>query len=216
MSFRSAALIALLIGVLASAGFSFAVIAYVKAQEVEEARRVDKVRTDTEIARIAEAVFRKHETQAQRSRRIQGAAKVAIAECKGDPACVRAGQQLFGLSKSMLRVVAREEVRLYCAAHNGCRGTRGATGQRGRDGVDGSSGTAGKPDPRVGELVRDVATLRRAVTDLQSRKQDSAVANGLDNRLADVERGLQSIVGRIDGLQRIVTALCHILTPTKC
>lgn len=212
MSFRTAALIALLIGTLAASAFSFAVIAYVKAQETEEARRVDRFRTDAEIKRLAEAVFRENETAPQRSRRIREDVKVRIKECGRDAQCVAAGRRVFGLSTRMLRLIAREEVRLYCAARDECRGRMspaGKDGRNGRNGTNGKPGASTGPDPRVAELVRDVETLRRAVTDLQSRKQDSAVLNGLDNRVADLERGVQ-------GLQQLVDALCHILTPNRC
>lgn len=70
--------------------------------------------------------------------------------------------------------------------------------QDGKDGKDGKDGRAGK----------DV---------------DSAVLDGLDNRLANVEDltqtlvgGLRALVGRVDLVERLTAALCRLLTPGRC
>jgi hypothetical protein len=75
----------------------------------------------------------------------------------------------------------------------GTPGKPGAPGQNGRDGQAGLNGKQGGP----GEV-------------------NSNIIDGLDNRVASLEGGLQSLVSRVAVLDRLVTALCHLLTPSKC
>jgi outer membrane biosynthesis protein TonB len=62
-----------------------------------------------------------------------------------------------------------------------------------------------RPDPRIDELARDVAALRREVDRLRSHEQDSAILNGLDNRVAALERGLAGVGRTVDSVR---AALC--------
>jgi hypothetical protein len=57
-------------------------------------------------------------------------------------------------------------------------------------------GPPGKPGPQgpPGPAGRDV---------------DSALVDGLENRIADLERGLQALLGRIPGIERILALLCR-------
>lgn len=67
-------------------------------------------------------------------------------------------------------------------------GPPAAAGKDGRDGKDG----------RPGKSV------------------DSAVVDGLDNRIAGVEGLVQGLVGRIVPLEKLTAALCRLLTPGRC
>lgn len=66
-------------------------------------------------------------------------------------------------------------------------------GPAGKDGRDGKDGVNGKP----GEPV------------------DSALLDGLDNRLADVEHGLAQVLGRLPGIDKLLGLLCKAL-PLVC
>jgi hypothetical protein len=63
--------------------------------------------------------------------------------------------------------------------------------------VPGPQGKPGPQGPR-GESGRNV---------------DSALVDGLENRIADVERGLQALLGRIPGIERVLALLCR--TPLR-
>lgn len=146
MSKRRASIAALLIGVLFAVTTGGTVLALWTSMSNERARRVDKVRTNTEIARIAEYVFRRHETATQRTLRLQGGSREAIRACAQDNECVSLARQVFGPSHARLLAFARLVQRDYCAAHNHCKG---ATGDRGARGTPGSpSGRPGPAGPR--------------------------------------------------------------------
>jgi hypothetical protein len=70
------------------------------------------------------------------------------------------------------------------------------------------------PDPRVGELARDVAAFRREVDRLRAHEQDSAILNGVDNRLTDVEEGLAGVRRTVDSVRGALCspALARLLT----
>lgn len=75
----------------------------------------------------------------------------------------------------------------------GARGPQGVPGPAGRDGLDGIAGKPGGPG-----------------------SVDSNVVDGLDNRVADLETALQSLVSRVEVLDRLVGLLCRLLTPGRC
>lgn len=75
-------------------------------------------------------------------------------------------------------------------------GPAGAMGAPGRDGKAGTTGTPGKPGG-PGSV-------------------DSNIVDGLDNRVADLEGALQSLVSRVSVLDGLVHALCRLLTPARC
>lgn len=69
-----------------------------------------------------------------------------------------------------------------------------------------------RDDPRVSQLAADVADLRDQVKALKAGKGvDSGAVDGLDNRLADVERGLANILTRLPAIDRLVALLCKAL-----
>lgn len=70
------------------------------------------------------------------------------------------------------------------------------------------------PDPRIAEIVRDVAALRREIDRLRSHEQDSAILNGLDNRLTGLERALGGVRQTVDGVRAALCspALSRLLT----
>jgi hypothetical protein len=91
-------------------------------------------------------------------------------------------------------------------------GKPGKTGATGATGAPGAAATV----PSLASLRRQVDQLMGAVRDLQSRKTDSSIGNGLDNRLTDAERVLQSVVSHVAGLDKVVGLLCRVLTPGRC
>lgn len=134
------------IGAVLAVVVGFAVVAYSQAHQV----RRDQVRSNVEVARIAEAVFRKHESRVQRRLRIGNAAEEAILACAPDVGCVTAGRKLFGPSRGRLLAHARRAMRDECARLRGCkgeRGERGARGLRGRRGPAGARGGRGAQGP---------------------------------------------------------------------
>lgn len=157
---RREKLAAVAIGVLLAVAVSVAFIAYDQAHRTETARqadRADRVRSDTEIARIARAVFRQ-ETKGQRKNRIGNAALEAIQACEPKPQCVDAGRRLFGPTRARMRAYARWAARERCTRDRcrGAQGPRGAKGRRGgagRAGKDGRNGKNGRPgaDGRPGQ-----------------------------------------------------------------
>lgn len=138
-------LIAAAIGVLLAVAVSVAVIAYDQAHRTEAARRVDRVRSATEIARIARAVFRQ-ETKAQRKARIGSAALEAIQACQPKPECVAAGRRLFAPSRARLLAYARQAAREQCDLGR-CRGRPGSPGAAGGRGSNGAAGRPGRTGP---------------------------------------------------------------------
>jgi hypothetical protein len=166
MSRRRQYIIAAILGSLLAVAVSAAVLAYDKARDTEQQQRKDRVRSDTEIARIAREVFR-NETAQQRQLRLQLAATEAIAACALSPRCVSAGRRVFAPSRARLLAHARKAAIDYCR-RNRCRGRDGRdsavrhvtkvlnrpvpgppgpSGRRGPPGRDGAPGRAGARGP---------------------------------------------------------------------
>lgn len=71
-----------------------------------------------------------------------------------------------------------------------------------------------RPDPRVEQLVREVAALERDIGELRERRPvNSALVDGLEDRVANMEQLAQLIVGRLDLLERLQRVLCRL---TRC
>ena len=146
MTQRRATLVMVVLAMLLACATAAGVGGYIKAQQAEQHqqdaerdRLRTQVRTDADIKRLAEQVFRK-ETAEQRTKRIQAASREAIKACGQDQECIALGRALFGPSRERLLAHAAQAMIDYCAKHNGCRGPRGAQGPRGSPG--------GKPGPR--------------------------------------------------------------------
>ncbi len=140
MDKKTSQIIAAVIGIVLAIAVSVAMFAYTESRQVAR----DQVRSNAEIARIAERVFRKEETKAQRQARIAGAAKEAIISCGADAECITVGRDLFGPSRARLLAHARRAVEQHCASLGGCKGERGFTGQQGPRGQTGAQGPQGQ------------------------------------------------------------------------
>jgi hypothetical protein len=73
-----------------------------------------------------------------------------------------------------------------------------------------------EPAPSLDSLIHRVSRLEADVRALQSRKSDSGTLDGLDNRVAALEQGLSSVLGRLEPLQRLVQTLCRVLARPNC
>jgi hypothetical protein len=170
------------------------------AQQRSENHKRDVAQTLTrrQVAGIARTVVRlERPTNADLNRRNLR----ALQSCVNSGACRRLLTTIVVRTLSPKVVVAggKRTKTVVIAGEPGKAGPAGPPGPAGvpgRPGVGGKQGAAGKPGG-PGQI-------------------DSNIVDGLDNRVADVERGLVSILGRLDGLQRLVGALCHLLTPTRC
>lgn len=103
------------------------------------------------------------------------------------------------------RTIVHSEVTRWCLAHDNCKGDTGPQGARGTDGADGQDG-------------KDVPVSKTSKDEL-----DSAVLNLVDNALSGVETAVgelltrvNSLTGRVTLLERILVALCRVLTPGRC
>lgn len=130
----------------------------------ERADRVrNEIRTNREIARIAERVFRQGETTAQRQARIRQSIERALNACLEDESCIGRLRRELGPSRARLLAHARLAIERYCATRNQCRGPtgrrgppgpsggspgpRGPRGAKGEPGRRGAQGPAGPPGP---------------------------------------------------------------------
>jgi hypothetical protein len=148
-------------------------------EQREELRKTerDRVRTDAEVARIAEAVFRRNEKRSARAERLGNTAIEVLLICERNRRCVTIGRRVFGPSRARLLAHARKAVEDYCAARGGCRGRdgrhasvvrltrvvnrpvpgpRGPAGPRGRPGPQGPPGPAGLPGADVGSVLAEL------------------------------------------------------------
>lgn len=103
------------------------------------------------------------------------------------------------------RTIVHSEVTRWCLAHDNCKGDTGPQGARGTTGADGQDG---KDAP---------------VSKTEKGELDSAVLNLVDNALSGAEAALgelltrvNSLTGRVTILERILGALCRVLTPGRC
>lgn len=79
------------------------------------------------------------------------------------------------------------------------QGKPGPQGQAGTPGRDGQAGTTGAPGKPGGP-----------------GQVNSNIVDGLDNRVADLEGALQSLVSHVQVLDKLVNVLCRLLTPSRC
>lgn len=116
--------------------------------EAERTERVKKdIRTDAEIARIAEAVFNENESPAGRRTRLVKAVNDALDECLSVAKCAERLRRELGPSRARLLAHGKLAVERYCAT-GACRGPRGPRGARGARGATGPRGAQGHQSAR--------------------------------------------------------------------
>lgn len=103
------------------------------------------------------------------------------------------------------RSIIHQEVTQWCLAHDNCKGetgVQGAKGERGTSGQDGRDASAVKPEK--GELDSSVLAL---VDD---------TLRGVETTVGGLLERVNSLTGRVTLLERILGALCRVLTPGRC
>lgn len=164
--------------------------------------------TAAEFRRVESEILTKREIRdiANRQAKLEAPTKAELARRSREAlmACGRSAQCRASFTRVVNRVLRIEDGRLVpIPPRRGDRGTQpaerdepameprqpGVPGRPGQPGPQGPPGTAG----RAG---RDV---------------DSSVVDLLDNRLADVERGLGAVLARLPALNRLVDVLCRRL-----
>jgi hypothetical protein len=156
----------------------------------------DRLLTKRQVAGIAQAMIALvRPTMAERNRRNLTALKTCVQsnECRKLLTTIVVQtidpRIVIGKPSSRTRTIVIEGK----PGPGGPRGPQGLPGPAGKDGRNGGNGRNGT-DGSV----------------------NSSIVDGLDNRVADLEHGLQSVVARIEPLQALVARLCHVLTPTRC
>jgi hypothetical protein len=160
----------------------------------------DRTLTKRQVAGLAQAqVMLAEPSTKEQLARINGALKV----CATHQSCRKAFVQTVN------RIVRSPAGRLFTPAPRPgstppipppktiiVQGRPGPMGAPGTSGTPGRQGAPGKPGG-PGEV-------------------NSNIVDGLDNRVADLESALQSVVSRVQVLDKLVAALCRLLTPGKC
>lgn len=159
-----------------------------------------------EIAGIAQAqAILLRPSNAERNRRNLVALK----------SCVRSGECRKLLTTIVVRTLQPTMVPGSGKSRTRTIVIRGKMGPAGPQGAQGAT-AAPTPLPSLEPVKQQIDRLTLAVKDLQARKTDSSIGNGVDNRLKDVESALQAVVSRVQVLDRLVALLCRVLTPTRC
>jgi hypothetical protein len=159
----------------------------------------DQILTRTQIAGIAQAQARLAQPSTREQlRRINRALMVCASHGSCRQAFVRTVNKIIRSPAGRLFTPAPKDGSVpppptKTIIVQGTPGKTGAPGQNGRDGQAGLNGKQGGPG-----------------------SVDSNIIDGLDNRVASLEGGLQSLVSHVAVLDRLVTALCRLLTPSKC
>jgi hypothetical protein len=152
----------------------------------------DSILTRNEIKHLTNELIRQaRPSDAERNRRNLK----ALMSCQRSRECQR---QLTRIVVRTLRVETPVKGRVTSKTVV-IEGKRGPVGPRGERGAPGPAGAAGVPG-RAGKPGGPGSV-------------DSNIVDGLDNRVADLERALQAVLGRLGPLQGLVTALCHLLRP---
>jgi hypothetical protein len=198
------ALLGLLIGLVGASTIVIGALALNEFQHQREARVMDQLAftaTKSDVAKLKRDLQAYARAQAPTDREIADAVVYRLKVCLRTPVCHGQVVRLIN------RVVRITNNRIVPAPANGTPAApgpapartiivQGKPGKPGRDGAPGTPGRAGKPG--------GAGTV------------DSNIVDGLDNRIADLEGALQSVVGRVAVLDRLVGALCRLLTPGKC
>lgn len=152
----------------------------------------DRTLTRQQVAGIAQAIVRlERPSNAERNKR----------NLKALQACVKSGECRKLLTTIVVRTLVPKTTKgatktIVIKGTPGPRGPQGLPGPAGKDGQSGQPGRAGQQGGTGGI--------------------DSNIIDGVDNRVADLERALQSVVSHVAILDRLVAVLCRVLTPTRC
>jgi hypothetical protein len=156
----------------------------------------DRTLTRRQVEGISQAMIRlATPSNAERNRRNL----VALKSCVRSQECRKLLTQIVVRTLTPKAMPGEDSSRTIIVG--GRRGPAGPAGPRGPQGEPGPAGSSGSPG-RAGKPGGPGAV-------------DSNAVDGLDNRVADVERAVQGIVSRVDALQGLLRALCRVITPTK-
>lgn len=148
----------LVLGTVLAVALAGAAYAVVQTQHVEQRRAQDRVRSDAEIARIAERVVRvESPTAAELNRRV----RQSLAACAADDDCRSDFRRAAPRGKPG---PSGPQGASGPAGATGATGARGATGATGARGPAGPAGPIGPPGPRG--PIGATPDLREAVCSL--------------------------------------------------
>lgn len=152
----------------------------------------DRTLTRQQVAGIAQAMIKlTSPSDTERNRRNLEALQ----------ACVKSGECRRLLTTIVVRTLQPKTTKgaaktIVVKGQPGPRGPQGLPGPAGQNGTNGQDGQAGKQG--------GTGTV------------DSNILDGVDNRVADLEKALQDVVSHVAILDRLVAVLCRVLTPTRC
>lgn len=155
----------------------------------------DRTLTRQQVAGISQAMIKlAMPSNAERNRR----------NLRALQSCVKSGQCRTLLTQIVVRTL-QPKTRGGAAKTIIVEGQRGPAGPRGPQGLPGPAGQGGQAG-QPGRAGKPGGT----------GGVDSNIIDGVDNRVADLERALQAVVSHVAVLDRLVAVLCRVLTPGRC